>query len=205
MVGAYLLKNYLVNINWDGDWKEATLNGLTFYSGYRTFGKVDGLAKERCREEYASKIWALAETFKGAPAAWPVPGYTTISSYFGYRVHPVTGKWTFHNGIDIPAPAGTPVVSVSGGIAYVTPESQSGGYGNLVVVKDGLYEYWYAHLSAFSVVSGQMLRPGDQIGLVGYTGDCSPPGPEGAHLHFGVKPLDGQQFIDPLEFLKGVR
>lgn len=205
MVGAYLLKNYLGGIDWGGDWQEATLPGLTFYSGYRTFGKVDDLAKERCRQEYASKVWALAEAFKSAPAAWPVPGHTEISSYFGYRTHPITGKRTFHEGIDIPAPAGTPVVSVSGGIAYVTPESRSGGYGNLVVVKDALYEYYYAHLSEVSVVSGQTLRPGDQIGLVGYTGNCSPPGPAGAHLHFGVKPLDGQQFIDPLEFLKGVR
>lgn len=204
MVGAYLLKNYLGSVDWNGDWKEATLEGLTFYSGYRTFGKIDDLAKERCRQEYASKIWALAESFKGAPAAWPVPGHTWISSYFGYRTHPITGKWSFHNGIDIPAPVGAPVVSVSGGIAYITPESQSGGYGNLVVVKDGMYEYCYAHLSVVSVVSGQMLRPGDQVGLVGYTGNCSPPGPAGAHLHFGVKPLDGKQFIDPLEFLKGV-
>ncbi|MGQ9825512.1 MAG: M23 family metallopeptidase [Desulfotomaculales bacterium] len=200
MVGAYLLKNYLGGVNWEGDWKEATLDGLTFYGGFRTAGRVDDLAKERCRQEYASKIWALAETFKSAPAAWPVPGYYEISSYYGYRTHPITGKWTFHEGIDIPAPEGAPVVSVSGGIAYVYPEPEAGGYGNLVVVKDGMYEYYYAHLLYASVVSGQMLRPGDQIGGVDNTGSST-----GNHLHFGVKPLDSQQFIDPLEFLKGVR
>jgi murein DD-endopeptidase MepM/ murein hydrolase activator NlpD len=199
LVGAYILKGYLPSsVDWNGNWKEATLKGLTWYAGYRTAGEVDRAAMERCRREYASKVWPYAETFKSAPAAWPVPGYYEISSPFGWRIHPITGARTFHDGIDIPAPEGTPVVSVSGGIAYATPESQSGGYGNLVVVKDALYEYYYAHLSSFSVVSGAMIKPGDPVGAVGSTGVST-----GPHLHFGVKPLDGQQFIDPLSLLKG--
>ncbi|HQA49001.1 MAG TPA: M23 family metallopeptidase, partial [Bacillota bacterium] len=70
-----------------------------------------------------------------------------------------------------------------------------GGYGNLVVIKDGMYEYYYAHLSAVSVASGQTVRPGSQVGLVGSTGAST-----GPHLHFGIKPLDCGQWIDPLGF-----
>ncbi|MDR9785777.1 MAG: M23 family metallopeptidase [Peptococcaceae bacterium MAG4] len=195
MVGAYLLKKYLGDsVNWNGDWKEATLYGLTFYSGHRSKGDViDKIAMERCRQDYASKIWSLAESFKSAPASWPVPGYTQVSSYYGYRTHPITGKWQLHNGIDIAAPEGAPVVSVSAGIAYVSYDP--GGYGNLVVIKDGMYEYYYAHLSAVSVASGQTVRPGSQVGLVGSTGAST-----GPHLHFGIKPLDCGQWIDPLGF-----
>lgn len=196
MVGAYLLKNYLGDIDWSGDWKEATLPGLTFYSGHRSKGGViDRAAMERCRKEYAEDVWEKAEAFRSAPSAWPVPGYTEVSSYYGYRKHPKTGVWQMHNGIDIPAPEGARVVSVSGGIAYV--DYDPGGYGNYVVVKDAVHEYYYAHLSAATVVSGQIVRPGDQIGLVGSTGNST-----GPHLHFGVKILDSGQFIDPLSILR---
>jgi hypothetical protein len=197
LVGAYILKGYLPSyVDWNGGWKEATLEALTWYAGFRTAGKVDRAAMERCRQEYASKVWSYAETFKSAPAAWPVPGYYEISSPFGWRIHPITGIRTFHEGIDIPAPEGAAVVSVSGGIAYTWSNP---GYGNLVVVKDALYEYYYAHLSSFSVVSGAMIKPGDPIGAVGSTGRST-----GPHLHFGVRKLDTGTFIDPLPFLRGV-
>ncbi len=188
ILGAYLLyEQGLKNIDWDSlDWKEQTLPVLTFYGGFRGAN-----AKEDCRNEYASVIWQYCEQFKNAKETWPTPGYTDISSYFGMRVHPIYGTSKFHEGIDIAAPEGASIVSVSGGIAYVTDDGGA-GYGLHVIIKDGTHEYLYAHMSQSCVVSGQTVVPGQEIGKVGSTGLST-----GPHLHFGVYLLDGNP-IDPL-------
>lgn len=188
MVGTFLLyEQGLKNVDWDSpNWKEQTLPVLTFYGGFR--GKN---AQENCRNEYASIIWQYCDQFKNATTTWPAPGYTEISSGFGMRDHPILGYSKFHEGIDIPMDMGASVVSVSGGIAYVT-DSGSDGYGLHVVVKDGTHEYLYAHLSGASVVSGQTLTPGQEVGKAGSSGLS-----DGPHLHFGIYLLDGSA-IDPL-------
>jgi len=193
MVGAYMLKELgLGNVNWGApDWKEQTLNELAFYGGFR--GEK---ALERCREEYAEPIWELAERFR-SPAAWPVPGHTAISSYFGWRKHPITGELKHHDGIDIPAPEGTPVVSISGGAVehagWQDPNDRGRGYGMYVKIMDGSHAYIYAHLSSIDVSAGWSVQPGQQIGAVGSTGRST-----GAHLHFGVLDLEKNCWIDPL-------
>jgi hypothetical protein len=198
MVGAYLLKNYLGNVDWEGDWKEQTLPGLVRYGGFvevppdKSYSSVE----EWCRAEYASIIWELAESFRDVSGTWPVPGYETISSYFGWRIR-FTGEKQFHKGIDIPAPEGNPVVSVSGGVVtfvgWENPNDPGQGYGLYVTVRDGQHLYLYAHLSRTDVVKGQTIQPGQQIGAVGNTGSST-----GPHLHFGVQDLGGGNWIDPL-------
>lgn len=189
MVGAYMLASYGVHVNWDGsDWKEESLPMLVAYNAGPGKAGNPGMT-EYVRKNYAEPVWAFAEKFK-APATWPVPGYTEISSGFGMRVHPVAGVSKMHYGIDIPAPKGVPVVSISGGLAYVGYEDKE--FGNYVVIKDATYEYYYAHLSSVSVASGRQVTPGMEIGKVGSTGLST-----GPHLHFGVKPLDTSQWIDP--------
>jgi hypothetical protein len=198
MVGAYLLKNYLGNVDWEGDWKEQTLPGLVRYGGFVEVppGKPYGSVEEWCRVEYASIIWELAESFRDVSGTWPVPGYQSISSYFGWRIR-FTGEKQFHKGIDIPAPEGTPVVSVSGGVVtfvgWENPNDPGQGYGLYVTVLDGQHLYLYAHLSRTDVVKGQTVQPGQQIGAVGNTGSST-----GPHLHFGVQDLGGGNWIDPL-------
>ncbi|MQL53606.1 peptidoglycan DD-metalloendopeptidase family protein [Desulfofundulus thermobenzoicus] len=193
MVGAYLLKNYLGNVNWEGDWKEQTLPGLTMYGGFikMPFGKPYNSPEEWCRAEYASKIWQLADNFHNVSGAWPVPGYNRISSSFGWRIHPVYGTKKFHDGIDIPAPSGTPVFSASAGV--VITAGPYGAYGNAVIVKDSQHLYLYGHLSSISVQVNQTVQPGQQVGAVGNTGVST-----GPHLHFGVMDLAGNHWIDPL-------
>ncbi|MFX4261185.1 M23 family metallopeptidase [Pelotomaculum propionicicum] len=190
MVGAFMLyEQGLKGVDWDSPkWKEQTLDVLTFYGGFRGKG-----AKEECRDKYASVIWAYADQFKNAKVGWPAPTCTEISSPFGWRSHPITGEYKFHEGIDIPADCGEPVVSISGGMAYT---GNSSGSGNYVVVKDGTYEYWYLHLSEQTVVSGQQVVPGQEVGKVGDTGAS-----KGCHLHFSVYPLDSSEAIDPLLIL----
>lgn len=189
IMGAFILyEQGLKNIDWQSaNWKEQTLKVLTFYVGFRGLG-----AEDRCRAEYASVVWGYADQFRNIKAVWPVPGYTEISDYFGMRMHPIKGYDKFHEGIDIAAPTGASVVSVSGGIAYLGNDPK--GYGNMVTVKDGFYEYLYGHLSEITAVQGQTVYPGQEIGKVGSTGAST-----GPHLHFGMYLLDSGHPIDPYQ------
>lgn len=143
---------------------------------------------------------ALAQgmLIKGATAA---PGETlfythavldkaTLTSAFGMRKHPVTGEGGWHNGTDLAAPEGTPVYAPTGGV--VTKSDMVEGYGNLVVLKGAEdRQYRFGQLQERKVKEGDVVRPGDVIGLVGQSGAAT-----GPHLHFevwhGDKPDDPQ-------------
>lgn len=148
---------------------------------------------------YVRKVLSLAASYAAAcdpaqtvgpavPArfAWPVRG--PVTSPFGPR----TGR--FHAGIDIGAPAGTPVTAPQGGV--VSAADWQGGYGQIVCLRhaQGL-ETCHAHLQAILVARGEIVRSGDAIGLVGCTGRCF-----GAHLHFEVR-VTGRGAADPLPYL----
>ena len=112
---------------------------------------------------------------------WPCPGHTNVSSGFGYRSDPFTGKQTYHSGIDIPAPAGTPVVAAtSGTVAWANYSSSA---GNWIGINHGNGVYTvYMHMSALLVSAGTSVSAGQTIGLVGTTGSST-----GNHLHFSVR------------------
>lgn len=184
LVGSKILAGLLGEIDWSGGWREATLGALAFYGGFR--GKD---ALERCRSEYAGPIWTAAERMR-LPAVWPVSS-RAVSSPFGWRVHPLTGRADFHEGVDIAAPEGEPVKSVSGGT--VTYSGPCGGYGLCVIVTDGVHGYIYAHLSEVLAQKGAKVDPGTPLGLVGSTGSST-----GPHLHLGVWRLRDGTWVDPL-------
>ncbi|MEE3717823.1 M23 family metallopeptidase [Tumidithrix elongata RA019] len=101
-----------------------------------------------------------------------------ISSSFGYRVHPITQAVKFHQGTDIAAAEGTPVVAAYSGKVEIS--GWLGGYGLAVVISHGdTHETRYAHLSEVFVKPGQVVKQGTVIGLVGTTGFST-----GPHLHF---------------------
>ena len=112
---------------------------------------------------------------------WPLPGYYRLTSLFGYRIHPITGKAHSHTGIDIPAPGGTPIQACKSG--QVVPSAYHYSYGNYVVIDHGNgNSTLYAHMSSRAVSEGQMVSQGQTIGAVGDTGNTS-----GPHLHYEVR------------------
>jgi len=125
------------------------------------------------------------------PSIWPVEG--RLMGGFGERTDPFSGEGAMHTGVDISAPPGTPVRTTADGI--VTFAGWYSGYGQLVVVDHGGgYETYYAHLSRFTVVDGQEVRRGEQIGAVGSTGRVTAP-----HLHYEVRiggnPVNPHQYL----------
>lgn len=122
---------------------------------------------------------------------WPVDGKVTDA--FGWRIHPITGKRQFHNGIDIAAPSGTPVKSVASGTVELTGWSE--GYGRIVIISHGEgYQTKYGHLSRYVVSTGQKVSRGESIGYVGESGNAT-----GPHCHFEVEA--GGQAVNPKDYL----
>ncbi len=116
-----------------------------------------------------------------------------ISSYFGERDDPFTGREEFHKGVDFAGSSGEPVVAVAAGV--VTWAGPRTGYGNLVEVNHGKgYVTRYAHNERVLVSVGQTVTRGQEIALMGSTGRST-----GPHVHFEVL-HDGKQ-VNPLKFV----
>lgn len=123
---------------------------------------------------------------------WPVPGHTHITSPYGYRVHPITGKIKFHAGVDIGAPSGLPIHAAAAGRITISVYSPS--YGNYVEIDHGNgVRTRYAHMSKRLCSVGDTVAQGDVIGLVGATGHAT-----GPHLHFEVR-VNGKTY-NPMQY-----
>lgn len=127
--------------------------------------------------------------------SWPLPGYSVGSgqgSKFGMRVHPVTGVYKLHTGVDIPAPSGVPILAAEAGV--VITASYQGAYGNCVIIDHGgSYSTLYGHMSRLGCSVGQTVSQGETIGYVGTTGYST-----GNHLHFEVRVNGSPQ--NPLDY-----
>lgn len=122
---------------------------------------------------------------------WPSAAGSHVTSFFGMRVHPITGAYHFHNGIDIGAGYGTAVLAAADG-TVTTAAYDADGYGHYVVIDHGSgNRTLYAHLSYKGVSPGQRVTQGQMIGLVGSTGMST-----GPHLHFETY-VNGAR-VDPL-------
>jgi murein DD-endopeptidase MepM/ murein hydrolase activator NlpD len=159
--------------------------------------KLDEIS--RILDDRSDKMGVLDSVFmddrlarKTIPTTMPVAmGY--YSSNFGYRIDPITGRSTFHTGVDIIAPPGTPVMAAAGGVvsaAELHPE-----YGNIVDIDhDNGLTSRYAHLTKSSVKVGDVVMKGQVIATVGSTGRTT-----GPHLHFEVRekgiPLNPNKFL----------
>ncbi|QTQ15681.1 peptidoglycan DD-metalloendopeptidase family protein [Treponema parvum] len=117
-----------------------------------------------------------------------------ISSTYGWRLSPFTGKRSFHSGIDMSAPAGTSVYAALGGV--VSFVGYNNVYGNYIIISHHSgYKTLYGHLSATLVLKGQSVSPANVIGRVGNTGLST-----GPHLHFTV--FKNGRTVNPFNLLK---
>ncbi|NLY76242.1 MAG: peptidoglycan DD-metalloendopeptidase family protein [Firmicutes bacterium] len=122
---------------------------------------------------------------------WPVSG--DITSYFGYRMHPILKKRKYHSGIDIAAGMGTPIKASDYGVVIFS--GRNGGYGLMIVLDHGAgISTVYAHCSRLLVSKGETVSQGQVIAHVGSTGLST-----GPHLHFEVR-KDGVP-VDPLKYI----
>ncbi len=139
------------------------------------------------------KIVSIATRKTDSKLEWPVIG--KISSGYGMRLHPVTRRRSFHNGIDIKARRGTSVVAPMDGV--VIAAGRAGLLGRLVKIqtRNGMIMY-FAHLTRYKCRRGQRVKKGQLIGTVGSSGRAT-----GPHLHFSVK--QNSKYLNPLKVLKG--
>jgi murein DD-endopeptidase MepM/ murein hydrolase activator NlpD len=141
------------------------------------------LAEERRRAEEAARLAAAqppaAPAVSSAGLIWPVGG--PITSYYGYRMHPIWGSWLFHDGLDLGVNCGTPVKAAAGG--QISDEYYSSGYGYRLFIDHGWVDGQhmvtsYNHLSGYARPAGAWVGQGETVAYVGTTGNST-----GCHLH----------------------
>lgn len=156
-------------------------------------------------EEYQSQIQSIESEIKilalasnnsdyvGGSFAWPVPGYSKITSNFGMRTHPITGIYKLHTGVDIGAPLGAAFIASNNGI--VVKAEYNTAYGNMVIVDHGGgISTLYAHGSEILTSVGQTITKGTPILKVGSTGYST-----GPHAHFEIR-VNGE-YVNPLDYM----
>ena len=164
-----LRENYIARLSDEEKAKQAQIDEIT--AAYEAVNnQILELAKQ-----------GLDTAYIGGVLAWPVPGYTKITSNYGMRVHPITGQYKLHTGVDISAPIGANFVAANDGI--VTKAEYNTAYGNMVVIDHGGgISTLYAHGSEILVTVGQTVKKNEAILKVGSTGYST-----GPHAHFEVR------------------
>ncbi|MDE0486673.1 MAG: M23 family metallopeptidase [Nitrospira sp.] len=160
-------------------------NGLSWLD-QQTVRQLHVLARLEKAAGERVDLWAAT------PSIWPVKG--PVSSKFGPRISPFTGKKAFHAGVDIVAPTGEEIRAPAQGKVVVTSyDSRMGKYVQ-INHRHGI-ETTYGHLSKILVRYGQEVKRGDLLGRVGSTGRFS----TGPHLHYQVAVND--KVVDPLQYI----
>lgn len=151
----------------------------------------DAGEQRRNMQELAGIVDTRRAQWAATPSIWPVRGW--VSSKFGPRISPFTGKETMHSGIDISAPMYTPVVAAAGGTVVLAQFEV--GLGNAVIVSHGYgVKTTYGHLAKVKVRNGQVVKRNDVLGWVGSTGLST-----GPHLHYEIEHRGAG--VDPLKFI----
>jgi len=187
------------------------------FGGVDRYSKLEGysnskiiLSTSKQVDRITKKLYILSKSFDeisklaenkedmlaSIPAIQPVKlsKRITISSGFGYRVHPIYKVLKFHDGLDFIATVGTPIFATGNGRVERTERGRS-GYGNEIIISHGFgYKTLYAHCHTILVKPGQKVVRGEQIGTVGSTGLSTAP-----HLHYEV--WLGKNKLNPVFFL----
>ena len=160
------------------------------------------LRKEQEEFEKAEKdLEALIEdlldrqkAYIGGNFIWPLPGYSKISSGFGWRT--LYGRKEFHYAIDIPAPKGTPIIASNYGTVVYAQWTNTGGGNKVVIDHGGMIATHYNHMTKYIVKVGDVVERGQVIGYVGSTGNST-----GNHLDFKIikdgESLNPELYVNP--------
>jgi len=149
-------------------------------------------------EKKAQSLSELADFLEGqklrlssTPSIWPSNGW--ISSRFGYRISPFTGRRVFHEGLDVAGKFGAPIKATAAGTVVFS--GRKNGYGKVVIIDHGFgYMTKYAHNSTNLVNAGQKVMKGDKIAKIGNSGRST-----GPHVHYEV--LVNGVPVNPLKFI----
>ena len=160
-------------------------------SGLNWLGQQSKVEKD-ILDELSKVAEKKATQWAHTPSIWPVKG--SITSRFGPRVSPFTGKKTLHAGLDIGARKGTSIFSPASGKVVVA--AYDGRMGKFIGIDHGYgIETTYGHLSKILVKYGDRVQRGDLIGLVGSTGKFS----TGPHLHYQIAVND--KVVNPVDYI----
>lgn len=177
--------------------KQALIDEITAdVEKYKAVYEAAEAAEQAVIREYSSALSYSANPIKytGGKFAWPVPSTQRISSYYGYRIHPIYKVKKFHTGIDISAAYGVDIVAAADGT--VTMSTYNGGYGKCIIINHGSgISTLYGHNSTLLVSKGAKVTKGQVIAKAGSTGLST-----GPHLHYEVR-INGST-VDPLSYYK---
>lgn len=135
----------------------------------------------------------LSEKYVGGVMTWPTPGYNTITSPFGNRMHPILKKMKLHTGIDIGTPSNSNVIAAQGGT--IIHSDWLGGYGKVIMIDHGGgVVTLYAHNNSLLAKVGDAVAKGQPIAKSGSTGQST-----GPHVHFEVR-INGD-YVDPMTYV----
>ncbi len=174
---------------------DTELTKLSVLNGNLDFLEEELRSSDDKLQQLYSRFRAYDIELDYTPTIYPLVYKGYITSYFGYRRDPVTGRLgVFHEGLDIAARTGTPVRATAAGT--VKTARRNGNYGLLVEIQHGSYgiSTRYAHNSKLLVKEGQKVKKGDIIAYVGSTGKST-----GPHLHYEVR-LHGKP-VNPKNYL----
>lgn len=172
--------------------KEVTYN-ITLLNGYQSSLEVINEKNLKEPVDAVVKIGTKTTVSRGGNINYGVVSGKRISSAYGSRIHPITGKRTYHDGVDIAAAYGGGVYAYTEG--KVVEAGWNGGYGNCILIDHGNgLKTRYAHLSKISVRVGQKVSTGERIGSVGSSGTST-----GSHLHFEV--IKNGKTQNPLNYI----
>jgi murein DD-endopeptidase MepM/ murein hydrolase activator NlpD len=200
----------LLGINQSSSVAKASINDSDLSSLFDTKDQITGSTKEASdiRElnsylenavqpiEQIGKMLESQETlFTDIPNIWPLKGgIGHISMPFGQNIHPITGQWYIHKGLDFSTwRSGDPIVATANG--QVVTVGFDASFGNYVIIKHkhGIYTR-YCHMSTIRVKKGQFVSQRDVIGTVGNTGVTT-----GPHLHYEIH--IGSDVVDPAKYV----
>lgn len=154
-------------------------------------------AEQQYNSDREAKLAELQKTsnksYVGGTLLWPLPaGNNEVSCGFGWRIHPVTGRQQFHNGIDIPAPYGTEIYAVNDGTVIEVSYNYGDGYYVTISHGGGIASF-YSHVSRYLVSVGDTVTRGQVIAYVGTSGYVT-----GAHLNLNI--YENGKAVNPLNY-----